>query len=96
MNSKYTAQNFRPTNEVSQSVVRQFNDRGVLGVNLRSFPEIETVSGIDSRFTTVQFEATTKAIANASATPRTMNTAWVAQYSVVYVINDGVLSMASD
>jgi hypothetical protein len=96
MNSKYTSQNFRPTDEVTQTDVRKFNDRGVLGVNLRSFPEIETVSGIDSRFTTVQFEATTKAIANASATPRTMNTAWVAQYSVVYVINDGVMSMASD
>ena len=96
MNSKYTAQNFRPIVLVTQTTARKNNDRGVLGINLRSFPEIETVSGIDSRFTTVQFEATTKAIANASETPRTLNTCWVAQYSVVYVINDGVLSMASD
>jgi hypothetical protein len=96
MNSKYTAQNFRPIVLVTQTTARKYNDRGVLGINLRSFPEIETVSGIDSRFTTVQFEATTKAIANASETPRGMNTCWVAQYSVVYVINDGVLSMASD
>jgi len=96
MNSKYTVQNFRPTDEVTQTDVRQYNDRGVLGVNLRSFPEIETVSGIDSRFTTVQFEATTKAIANATTPARTMNTAWVAQYSVVFVIQDGVMSMASD
>ena len=96
MNSKYTVQNFRPTTDQSQTTARKYNDRGCIGINLRSFPEIETVSGIDSRFTTVQFEATTKAIANPSPTPRTMNTAWVAQYSVVYVINDGVLSMASD
>jgi len=96
MNSKYTAQNFRPTTDQTQTTVRTENDRGVLAINLRSFPEIETVSGIDSRFTTVQFEATTKAIANVSPTPRTLNTCWVAQYSVVYVINDGVLSMASD
>jgi len=90
MSSEYTVKNYRDITTIPATDVPTKWDRGVIGVGVKSFPDIDAVGGVDTRFIDTEFEAYKTAV----ATTAPLTNVWVAQFDCVYVIADGVLSFS--
>ena len=91
MSSEYTVKNYRDITTIPAAGSSPAKwDRGVCGVGVKSFPDIDAIGGVDTRFVDTEFEAYKTAV----ATTVPLTNVWVAQYDCVYVIADGVLSFS--
>ena len=86
----YTTRNFRNPGTIATSL--NFVDRGVVGVNFESFPQILAISGIDTKTVDCEFQARITAPTVASA--EGISAYFLSLHNVVYTISDGVLRVS--
>lgn len=88
MARRFTTLEWRPT-ETVPTTRRLFTDRGVLGVNFESFPDVNNISGLDSSDADTEFTGFTS---TQSATGTVgVEAVWLAAFDCIYVIRDGIL-----
>jgi hypothetical protein len=96
MDNDNTQINFRST--AVPTSASEWLDRGVVGVNFESFPEISNISGIDSMNVDVEVQYstgapdTTRTVAPVPGLP--LQSCFISQYDVTYVVENGNIRRA--
>lgn len=93
MTRGFTSLNYRPPPDAVPAGLISFIDRGVVGVNFESFPEIDSIAGLDT--TNVDTECSF-GINGDTANSQSLDFWWLGAMDVVYVLEDGNLRRSFD
>ncbi len=88
MAKNFTVLEWRPA-EAIPGAKRGHTDRGVLGVNFESFPDVNNISGLDTTDADTEFHGFTST-QTATGTVG-VDVCWLACFDCIYVIRDGIL-----
>ena len=86
MSDELTTINYRPPDDVYLFDIIETVDRGVVGINFETFPDIDSIAGLDSTYVDCECQLGLKGL---TANSQNLDFWWLGVMDVVYILEDG-------
>ena len=86
MSNENTTLNYRPPVDTYPAAALTTTDRGVVGINFETFPDIDSIAGLDSTYVDCEAQIGLKGV---SANAQNLDFWWLGVMDVVYILEDG-------